>query len=209
MAIGRRGILAGGTALWIGGAPAILRADPAIHLGHGFAMHGEPLYPTPDVTLPYLRADAPKGGAVKFATLGTYDSFHPFTLKGVPAVGIGALWETLCWHSPDEPFTVYGTIAETIEVPQDRSWVAFTLRPQAKWSDGSPITVEDVIWSFDTLKAKGQPRYASYYADVLKAEKEGDRKVRFAFRQSTNRELPLIIAELTILPSKWCQCRVF
>lgn len=202
MAIGRRGVLAGGTALWIG-APSILRAQPKVHVGHGFAMHGEPLHPTPDVKLEYLNPDAPKGGAVKFATLGTYDSLHPFTLKGVAATGIGSLWETLCWHAPDEAFTVYGLIAETIEVPEDRSWVAFTLRPQAKWIDGTPITIEDVIWSFDTLKTKGPPLYASYYGDVLKAEKSDDRKVRFTFRQTTNRELPLIISELPVLPSKW------
>jgi microcin C transport system substrate-binding protein len=202
MAIGRRGVLAGGTALWIG-APQVLRAQPKVHVGHGFAMHGEPLHPTPDVKLDYLNPDAPKGGAVKFAALGTYDSLHPFTLKGVAATGIGALWDTLCWHSPDEAFTVYGLIAETIEVPEDRSWAAFTLRPQAKWIDGTPITVEDVVWSFDTLKAKGVPRYASYYADVLKAEKTAERKVRFTFRGATNHELPLIISELPVLPSKW------
>lgn len=208
MAIGRRDVLAAGGALWIA-APAILRAQPKIHVGHGFAMHGEPLHPSPDAVLDYLRPDAPKGGAVKFAVLGTFDSLHPFTLKGVPAAGIGSLWEGLCWHARDEAFTVYGLIAETIEVPEDRSWVAFTLRPQAKWIDGSPITVEDVIWSFDTLKSKGPPRYASYYGDVLKAEKTGERKVLFTFRQSTNRELPLIISELPILPSKWWAGREF
>jgi len=202
MAIGRRGVLAGGTALWIG-APQILRAQPKVHIGHGFAMHGEPLHPTPDVKLAYLNPDAPKGGAVKFAALGTYDSLHPFTLKGVAATGAEQLWDTLCWIAPDEAFTVYGLIAETIEVPEDRSWVSFTLRPQAKWIDGTPITAEDVVWSFDTLKAKGLPRFASYYADVLKAEKTDDRKVRFTFRDATNRELPLILGQLPVLPSKW------
>ncbi len=202
MAIGRRSVLAGGTALWIG-APQVLRAQPKVHIGHGFAMHGEPSHPTPDVKLEYLNPAAPKGGAVKFAALGTYDSLHPFTLKGVAATGAGQLWDTLCWNSPDEAFTVYGLIAETIEVPEDRSWVAFTLRPQAKWIDGTSITVEDVIWSFETLKAKGLPRYASYYADVLKAEKTDDRKVRFTFRDATNRELPLILGQLPVLPSKW------
>ena len=122
---------------------------------------------------------------------------------GAPAIGLGNLWEALCWHARDEAFTVYGLIAETMEWPDDRSWVAFNLRPQAKWHDGSPITVEDVIWSFDTLKAKGLPRYASYYADVLKAEKTGDRKVLFTFRGNVNHELPLIVSSLEILPSKW------
>jgi microcin C transport system substrate-binding protein len=208
MAIGRRGIIVGGAALAIG-TPSILRAQPKIHGGHGFAMHGEPLYPTPDAKLDFLNPGAPKGGAVKFTALGTYDSLHPFTLKGVPASATSSLWDTLCWQARDEAFTVYGLIAETIEVPEDRSWVAFTLRPQAKWIDGTPITVEDVIWSFDTLKTKGRPTFASYYADVLKAEKTGDRKVTFTFRDTTNRELPLIMGQLPVLPSKWWEGKDF
>src|SRR5438128_3937371 len=189
MAVGRRGVLAGGAASWIG-APAILRAQSSskVHVSHGMAMHGDPKYSVEAATPDYVNPNAPKGGGVKFGTQGTFDSLHPFTLKGVPAAGIGSLWETLCWHARDEAFTVYGMIAETIEWPEDRSWVAFTLRPQAKWHDGSPITVEDVIWSFDTLKAKGSPNFASYYTDVLKAEKTGDRKVLFTFRGTVNRE---------------------
>src|SRR4029450_5775817 len=92
--------------------------------------------------------------------------------------GVSAIWDTLCWASRDEASTEYGLIAETMEWPEDPSWVAFTLRPQARFHDGTPITVEDVIWTFDTLKAKGLPNYAFYYGDVLKAEKGGDRKVR-------------------------------
>ena len=209
MAIGRRKLLAG-TALWVA-APAIVRAQSSsrVHVGHGFAMHGEPKYPEPPQNLDYVNVNAPKGGNVRFGTQGTYDSLHPFILKGVPAAAIGQLWETLCWHSRDEAFTVYGLIAETIEVPEDRAWAAFTLRPQARWLDGSPITVDDVVWSFDTLKAKGPPLYASYYADVLKVEKVGERKVRFTFRNNENRELPLIISELPILPSKWWASRDF
>jgi len=210
MAIGRRKLLAGTAALWVG-TPAIIKAQTSskVHVGHGFAMHGEPKYPEPPQNLDYVNVNAPKGGNVRFGTQGTYDSLHPFILKGVPAAGISQLWETLCWHARDEAFTVYGLIAETIEVPEDRSWAAFTLRPQAKWNDGTPITVEDVIWSLDTLKAKGPPMYASYYADVLKAEKVGDRKVQFTFRNHENRELPLIISELPILPSKWWASRDF
>ncbi len=202
MAIRRRGVLAGSAALLIG-APAIVRAQPKVHIGHGFAMHGEPLRPTPDAKLDFLNPEAPKGGNVKLAALGTYDSLHPFTLKGVAAQGVTMLWDTLCWNAPDEAFTVYGLIAETIEVPEDRAWVAFTLRKEAKWIDGTPISVDDVVWSFDTLKAKGPPTFASYYADVLKAEKTDDRKVKFTFRNSNNRELPLILGQLPVLPSKW------
>jgi microcin C transport system substrate-binding protein len=202
MAIKRRTAMAGGAALWIS-SPTILRAQPKIHVSHGMAMHGEPKYLADAATPDYVNPNAPKGGGAKFGTQGSFDSLHPFIIKGVPAASISTLWETLCWHARDEAFTVYGMIAETIEWPEDRSWVAFNLRSQAKWHDGTPITVEDVIWSFNTLKAKGLPRYASYYADVLKAEKTGDRKVLFSFRGNVNRELPLIVSSLEILPSKW------
>lgn len=210
MAIKRRTVMAGGAALWVG-APTILRAQQKAHVNHGMAMHGEPKYPANAATLDYVNPNAPKGGSVKFGAplTSTFDSLHPFIIKGVPAAGIGELWETLCWHARDEAFTVYGMIAETIEWPDDRSWVAFNLRPQAKWHDGSPITVDDVIWSFDTLKAKGTPKYATYYADVLKAEKTGPTKVLFTFRGNVNRELPLIISSLPILPSKWWAGRDF
>jgi len=202
MAIKRRTVMAGGAALWVA-TPTILRAQQKVHVSHGMAMHGEPKYPADATTPDYVNPGAPKGGNAKFGTQGSFDSLHPFTIKGVAATGIGTLWEALCWHARDEAFTVYGMIAETIEWPEDRSWVAFNLRPQARWHDGSPITVEDVIWSFETLKAKGPPTYASYYADVLKAEKTGDRKVLFTFRGTVNRELPLIMSSLAILPSKW------
>jgi microcin C transport system substrate-binding protein len=133
----------------------------------------------------------------------------PFIIKSVPASGVSAIWDSLCWSSRDEASTEYGLIAETIEWPEDRSWVAFTVRPQARWHDGSPITVEDVIFTFDILKSKGAPNYAFYYHDVLKAEKIGDRKVKFTFRDDTNRELPLIVGQLQILPSKWWATRDF
>lgn len=210
MVIGRRGVLAGGATLWIGG-PAILRAQTSskVHVGHGMAMHGEPKYPTDATTPDYVNPAAPKGGSVKYGTQGTFDSLHPFILKGVPATGLSTLWETLCWHARDEAFTVYGMIAKTIEWPEDRSWVAFNLHPQAKWHDGTPITVEDVIFSLEILKANGPPMYASYYADVLKVEKTGPAKVQFTFRGAVNRELPLIVSALPILPSKWWAGRDF
>ena len=214
MAIKRRSVLVGGAGLMAAGwisAPAIVRAQSSskVNVSHGMAMHGQPKYPADADTPEYVNHKAPKGGNVKFGAQGNFDSLHPFIIKGVPAAGISSLWETLCWHARDEAFTVYGMVAETIEWPDDRSWVAFNLRPQAKWHDGTPIKVEDVIWSFDILKAKGRPNYASYYADVLKAEKTGDRKVLFTFRGATNRELPLIVSELPILPSKWWATRDF
>ncbi|TAJ39754.1 MAG: ABC transporter substrate-binding protein [Reyranella sp.] len=215
MAIGRRGILTGGAALWVGGSsiggPAIVRAQTSskVNVSHGFAMHGTPKYAADAGPPDYLNPNAPKGGAVKLGARGTFDSLHPFIVKSQPAAGITLNWDTLCWNSRDEASTEYGLIAETIEWPEDRSWVAFTLRPQARWHDGSPITVEDVIFTFDILKAKGSPNYAFYYHDVLKAEKVGDRKVLFTFRDNTNKELPLILGQLPVLPSKWWASRDF
>ncbi len=216
MAIKRRGVVAGGVALWIGGlcAPAILRAQTSapgqkVNVSHGFAMHGTPKYAADAGPPDYLNPAAPKGGSVRLGARGTFDSLHPFIVKSVPAAGITAIWDTLCWNSRDEASTEYGLIAETIEWPEDRGWVAFTLRPQARFHDGSPITVEDVIFSLDILKTKGTPIYGLYYHDVVKAEKVGDRKVLFSFRDNTNKELPLILGQLPILPSKWWASRDF
>ncbi len=214
MAIGRRSVLAGGAALSVGcwvGAPAILRAQTAAktNVSHGFAMHGTPKYPADAGPPDYVNPSAPKGGSVKLGARGTFDSLHPFIVKSVPAAGITSIWDTLCWSSRDEASTEYGLVAETMEWPDDRSWVAFTLRPQARFHDGTPITVEDVIFTFDILKAKGAPNYAFYYHDVLKAEKTGDRKVLFTFRDNTNKELPLIVGQLPVLPSKWWATRDF
>ncbi|MBM3643195.1 MAG: ABC transporter substrate-binding protein [Alphaproteobacteria bacterium] len=205
----RRAVLAGTVALTA--APAIVRAQGSqkIHVSHGFAMHGTPKYAADTRVPDYVNPDAPKGGAVKLGARGSFDSLHPFILRSVPAAGIGQLWEPLCWTSRDEASTEYGLIAETIEWPEDRSWVAFTLRPEARWHDGSPITVEDVIFSLDILKTKGSPNFAFYYQDIEKAEAAGPRKVRFVFRNTVNRELPLIAGELPILPSKWWASRDF
>ena len=213
MAIKRRGLLLGSTALWLG-APAILRAQTQqasqkINVNHGFAMHGAPKYAADAGPPDFLNPNAPKGGTVRLGARGTFDSLHPFIIKSVPAAGVSAIWDTLCWASRDEASTEYGLIAETMEWPEDRSSVAFTLRPQARFHDGTPITVEDVIWTFDILKAKGLPNYAFYYGDVLKAEKTGDRKVLFTFRDNTNKELPLILGQLPVLPSKWWATRDF
>ncbi len=174
---------------------------PLAHRAHAIAMHGEPKY-APDFThFDYLNPDAPKGGTIRLAESGTFDSFNQFIPKGTP--GASSSTETLMEGSGDEPFTMYGLIAESVEWPEDRSWVAFTLRPEARWHDGEPITVEDVIWSFETLKTKGQPFYRYYYGSVEKAEKVGDRKVKFTFSETGNRELPLIMGQLEILPKHY------
>src|SRR2546428_1332643 len=172
---------------------AAAQAPPAARPVNGpaISMYGDLKYPPGFTHFQYANPEALKGGEVKLAAFGTFDTLNPFTLKGVPAAGLGELFDSLMAPARDEAFSYYGLVAETIETPADRSWVAFTLRPQARFHDGAPMTVDDVIWTFETLKAKGQPFFRSYYAQVVKVEKAGDRKVKFTFGPGDNRELPL------------------
>lgn len=176
---------------------------------HGMAMHGQPKYGPDFKHFDYVNPDAPKGGTVRLAAVGTYDNLNGFVLKGTPAAGASAIYDSLMASSDDEAFTYYGLIAESMEVPDDRSWAIFTLRPEARFHDGKPITPEDVIFTFETLKTKGHPLYRSYYADVAKVEKIGDRRVKVGFSGGTNRELPLIVAQVAILPKHYWESREF
>jgi microcin C transport system substrate-binding protein len=178
-------------------------------VGHGISMYGDLKYGPGFKHFEYANPDAVKGGDVKLAALGTFDNLNPFILKGVIADGVAETFDTLMVSSRDEPFSEYGLVAEAIEVPADRTWVAFTLRPQARFHDGTPITVDDVIWTFETLKAKGHPFYRTYYAQVAKAEKVGERKVKFTFGPGDNRELPLIVGQLPVLSRAYWSKRDF
>ena len=184
-------------------------AGQQVYKSHAIAMHGEPKYPAGFDHFDYLNADAPKGGTLRLAAFGAFDSFHPFIARGTPAGAAGDLYETLLTPSADEPFTEYGLIAESIEWPEDRSWVTFTLRPEARWHDGKPITVEDVIFSLDTMKEKGHPFFRFYYQSIVKAERVGERSVKFNFAEGNNRELPLIAGQLPILPKHYWESRDF
>ncbi len=190
--------LTAAAALWLVSAlPALGGAD--VSVAHGIAMHGDPKY-GPDFThFDYVNPDAPKGGTARLHAIGTFDNLNPFILKGVSAAGLGQVFETLMVGSDDEAFSEYGLIAATIEMPEDRSWVAFTLRPEARWHDGTPITVDDVLFSLDALRTRGPPFYRAYYKDVATAEKVGPRKVKFTFGGTINREMPLIVGQLPIL----------
>jgi microcin C transport system substrate-binding protein len=181
------------------GAAARGAEEGEVAARHGIAMHGDLKYGPEFQHFDYVSPDAPVGGEMKLSATGTFDSLNPFIIKGVPATGVGLLFESLMTSSADEPFSEYGLLAESIEVPEDRSWVAFTLHPEARFHDGSPVTVEDVIFSFETLKEKGVPFYRAYYANVAEVEQVGERKVRFTFDGGTNRELPLILGQLPIL----------
>jgi len=171
---------------------------------HGAALLGEPKYPAGFKQFDYVNPDAPKGGLVRLGTQGTFDSFNLVVagVKGTPAAGITLIYESLTTRSLDEASAAYGLLAESFSYPEDYSSVTFRLRPEARWHDGKPVTAEDVIFSFEALKANS-PLYASYYANVAKAEKIADREVKFTFDQKGNRELPQIMGELTILPKHW------
>lgn len=176
---------------------------------HALAMHGDVKYKAGFPHFDYVNPLAPKGGDVRLAAIGTFDNLNPFLLKGVAATGAGNLFDTLTVASEDEPFTRYGLLAETVETPADRSWVAFTLRKEARFHDGSPVTADDVVFTFDMLKTKGHPMYRAYYANVVKAEKVGERKVKFSFTPGDNRELPLIVGELAVLSKRYYASRPF
>ncbi|MEM8979146.1 MAG: extracellular solute-binding protein [Pseudomonadota bacterium] len=166
---------------------------------HGIAMYGDPVLPQDFVSLPYANPDAPKGGSIITGEVGTFDSLNPFVRKGtVPWQLRFMAAESLMGRSWDEPFALYGLLAESIETPPDRSWVEFKLRAEARFSDGSPVTVEDVLWSYETLGTIGDPRYRSFWAQVETAEQTGPRSVKFTF-SSENRELALIAGLRPIL----------
>ncbi len=178
---------------------------------HGIAMHGEPNYPAGFSHFDYVNPQAPKGGTLKMAVVANgFDSFNPFDIRGVAAAGISNyLYDTLLESSDDEPFSAYGLIAESLETPEDRSFVVFNLREQARFQDGEPITAEDVKFSFETLTTKGHPFFRNYYADVSKVTIESPRRVRFDFSDTSNRELPLILGQMPILPAHYWEDREF
>ena len=166
---------------------------------HAMSLVGEPKHEEGFAHYDHVNPEAPKGGLFRRPAIGTFDSLNPFILKGNPASGVTLIYEELMTRSLDEPSTEYGLIAEAAHYPDDYSSVTFRLNPKARWHDGKPITVEDVIFSFETIK-KAHPQYQYYYKNVVTAEKTGEREVTFRFDETGNRELPQIIAELTIIP---------
>jgi microcin C transport system substrate-binding protein len=196
-------------ALTIAAVPAWSRPAPGGGPSHGLSIHGDLKYGPGFRHFDYVNPDAPRGGRLRLAATGTFDTLHPFILRGVSAQGVGFLFETLMTSPLDEAASEYGLIAETVETPPDRSWVAFTLRAAARFHDGSPITVEDVIWTFQTLRTQGHPHYRSYYAAVTGVEQTGPRTVRFTFKPGDNRELPVIVGQLPVLSRAYWSGRDF
>ncbi|MDE2063120.1 MAG: ABC transporter substrate-binding protein [Bradyrhizobium sp.] len=212
MALNRRHLLRGGVAAVI--APALGSAsrfsilssasadtpagEPAWR--HGLSLFGEIKYPADFKRFDYINPDAPKGGAVRQIAVGTFDNFN-IAVSGVKGsiAPIGQIYERLMEPSLDEVATQYGVLAEAAQHPADFSWVVYRLRKEARWHDGQAVTPEDVVYSLEVLK-KFSPMYASYYRHVVKAEKTGEREVKFSFDSPGNRELPQIVGELTVLP---------
>lgn len=175
---------------------------------HALALYGEPKYPADFSHFAYVNPKAPKGNSIHLAAIGGFNSFNTLIPKGDPAPGIA--YETLVINSRDEPFSVYGLIAEKITLPDDRSWITFHLNPQARWHDGKPITADDVIYSFTLLTTKAAPFYRYYYADVSQVLKISEHQVRFNFKKGTqSRELPLIIGQMPVLPKHYWEQRAF
>ncbi len=186
-----------------------LSAVPKVH---AIAMHGDPKYGPDFEHLDYANPDAPKGGDVKLYDVGSYDSLNPYILEGTTPYAVleDRVYESLMASTRDEPFSMYGLLAESIQTPEDRSWVVFTLRPEAKWGDGTSVTADDVVYSFNTLIEKGSPFYAQYYGDVDKVTKVDDRTIRFDTKAgTTNRELPLILGQFPIFQKAWWEGRDF
>src|SRR5690606_4336659 len=169
---------------------------------HGVSLFGQLKYAPGFKHFDYVNPQAPKGGEVRYASIGTFDSLNPYIVKGQTAAGLALIYDTLLEPSLDEPGAEYGLIAESISYPEDFSSATFTLRQTARFHDGKPVTAEDVIWTFQTL-TKLNPFYKAYYANIVKAEALGGNKVRFIFSGKGNRELPQITGQLPVLPKHY------
>lgn len=179
-------------------------------ISNAIALHGKPKYPLDFKAFDYVNPNAPKGGDVRLEAMGTFDSLNPFINKGVTAAGITNIYDTLTIKSDDEPFTQYGLLAEKIEQdPADKSWIIYHLNPKARFSDGKPVTAEDVVFSFDIIRKDGDPQYKAYYADIAKVEALDKQRVKFTFKTRENPELKLIVGQLQILPKHFWAKRNF
>jgi microcin C transport system substrate-binding protein len=212
--------------LLCGAAVSASADDGPVTRSSAIAILANPALPPDFPYFPYVNPNAPKGGEVTLASIGTYDSFNPFILRGSATGGmvnpwvvlpggsgsgasVGHVWESLLTSSADEMAVGYGHLAQTIELPADKMWVAFELRPEARFSDGAPVTAEDVAWTYRTLLEKGRPSFRIQMADVKDVMVESPRRVVFHFNSNENRELPLILGGLPVLPKHFFEGRDF
>lgn len=185
---------------------------------HALARHKDIKYPKDFQHFDYVDATAPKGGQLKLGVIGTFDSTNPYLTKGTAPVGLSRfseelVFESLMMRAPDEPFTVYAWVAESVEIAPDNSWIMFHLNPEAKWEDGSPITPEDVIFTHQVFKEKGAPNFRSLHRKIKKVERRGKRSVRFDFHPQEdgtyNSETPIIVAMMSVLPKAYFKNKDF
>jgi microcin C transport system substrate-binding protein len=188
-------------------AQALAQADvPTVH---GIAMHGAPKYRSDFAAFDYADPAAPKGGVLRQAVAGSFDNLHRYTYRGTPALGLALTHDTLCARAWDEPFTLYGLIAESLRVPADRRFVEFTLRESARFHDGAPMTIADLRWTCDILAKEGAPGTRTALKRVERIEETGPRSLRFTFKSDADRESPLLLALLPVLPKHYWRSRTF
>lgn len=192
-----------GLMLWVGSAQA--------KVTNRIALYGESKYEVDFKAFDYVNPQAPQGGKIVLPAYGTFDNFNPYIFKGMAASFVPALtMETLGFSPTDDPFTVYPLLAERFDLPEDKSYVGFILNPKAKFSDGTPVLADDVVFSFNAIMEKGSPIYKMYYADVDRVEKISEREVRFYFKEgSNNKELPMILTQFHIFSAKDWEGREF
>ncbi|MBL4804503.1 MAG: ABC transporter substrate-binding protein [Alphaproteobacteria bacterium] len=176
---------------------------------YGLAMHGDPKYTADATHLDYVNTDAPKGGSLKIAAIGTFDTVNPFSIKGKSAQGLHLFYDRLMARVWDEPFTLYPLIAKNAEMPEDRSSITFTIDERARFHDGTPITVDDVIFSFETLKESGRPNMRRIYQLIDNVEKLDQNSVKFSFGEGYDRETGMIMAIMPVLSQKYWKDRTF
>ncbi len=197
----------GGLALLLLAGPPARAQEPGVVVSHGISTFGDLKYPAGFKHFDYVNPDAPKGGTMSFRGTGasqTFDSLNPFILKGEPAQGLGLLYDSLLSGAPDEPDASYGLVAESLEYPADRSWVIFNMRPEATFSDGVPITAEDVVFTYHALYEKGSPSYKISLKDIETVEALDPHKVKFTFKPGVaTRDLPALVGGLSILPKHY------
>ncbi len=186
-------------------------ADQEVKPQHAISMHGTAKYKEGE-TFAYVNPEAPKGGEIRLGVVGNFDSLNPFVTKGEPAAGLSNIgrapvyvYDALMQRSQDEPFTVYGRLAESVEMPEDRSSIIFNIRPEAKWADGKPVTAEDVEFTYKILLEKGRPNIRLFYSRVSSVEVLGPRRIKFSFEKLEdedryNPEMPLLMGLMIVLP---------
>ena len=207
-------VLSGALALLVGfcGSPSLAQdvSLDADGMTHAMAMHGMPLHGPDFEHFDYVNPEAPKGGELRFGVLGSFDSVNPLIVRGTPVWWVrGLVWESLATRGRDEAFTLYGLLASDIIMPEDRSFVTFTVDERARFSDGEPVDVDDVIFSMELLREHGRPSQRRAYDQITEVERIDDRSVTFHLGDGSNRELPLLLGLMPILPQHTTTIEVF